>query len=230
MTENKTKKNKEKITYLTIDDAPSEDFKNKVDFLLEKNIPAIFFCEGQKLEKRPDDVVYALKKRFVIGNHSYNHIDFRELSMEHAKKEITNTEKIIEDLYKKAGVVKKHKYFRFPMFKMKPEQQDLLKKLGYELPFKNTLYNRLSKGGHLYDFMCTFDTFDWAYKEKNPKFGITTKRKLFERIENPSEKSGLDYNSSSAELIMMHDHPEIKEVFKPIINKFLEKGLKFKLP
>ena len=31
-----------KQVYLTIDDGPSEDFKDKVDYLYERNIPAIF--------------------------------------------------------------------------------------------------------------------------------------------------------------------------------------------
>ena len=38
--------------YLTIDDAPSENFEEKVEFLEGKNIPAIFFCEGRYIEKR----------------------------------------------------------------------------------------------------------------------------------------------------------------------------------
>ena len=51
-----------KIAYLTIDDAPSNDFKRKVDYLLSKSIPAIFFCRGNLMEKRPEVVTYAIKK------------------------------------------------------------------------------------------------------------------------------------------------------------------------
>ena len=33
-----------KIAYLTIDDGPSKDMKMKVDYLVSKGIPAIWFC------------------------------------------------------------------------------------------------------------------------------------------------------------------------------------------
>jgi len=32
-----------KIAYLTIDDAPTKDFRKKVDFLIKKKVPATFF-------------------------------------------------------------------------------------------------------------------------------------------------------------------------------------------
>ena len=59
-----------KIAYLIIDDGPSKDMKKKVDFLVSKKIPAIWFCRGDYLEKRPEAAVYAIKKGHIIGNHS----------------------------------------------------------------------------------------------------------------------------------------------------------------
>ena len=52
--------------YLTIDDAPSENFEEKVEFLEGKNIPAIFFCEGRYIEKRMEKVIEA-KKRATLS-------------------------------------------------------------------------------------------------------------------------------------------------------------------
>ena len=52
-----------KNVYLTIDDAPSKDFREKIDFLISKNIPAIIFCVGNKIEDRSEDVIYAIKNK-----------------------------------------------------------------------------------------------------------------------------------------------------------------------
>ena len=57
----------QKIAYLTIDDAPTEDFIRKVNYLKSVNVPAIFFCRGDRLEQRPDDLIYAIQQGFIIG-------------------------------------------------------------------------------------------------------------------------------------------------------------------
>lgn len=103
-----------KYAYLTIDDAPSGNFSEVCDYLKEMKIPAIFFCEGRKLVKRKNEVINAIKDGFIIGNHSYNHSNFSGISIEEARKEITETDIIIEELYKNAGVKRDYKLFRFP--------------------------------------------------------------------------------------------------------------------
>lgn len=40
-----------KRLYLTIDDAPSKHMKAKVDFLVENNIPAVFYADGDAYEQ-----------------------------------------------------------------------------------------------------------------------------------------------------------------------------------
>ena len=81
-----------KVGYLTIDDAPSEDFRNKVKHLVEKEIPAIFFCRGDYLVERSEDVILAIKKGFVIGNHSYNHARFSEIPLKECFHQIKQTD------------------------------------------------------------------------------------------------------------------------------------------
>ncbi|MFC1774793.1 polysaccharide deacetylase family protein, partial [Nanoarchaeota archaeon] len=56
-----------KSSYLTIDDSPSENLKEKIQFLLDKNVPAILFCQGSNLEKNKEAVAFAIKKGFIIG-------------------------------------------------------------------------------------------------------------------------------------------------------------------
>jgi len=105
-----------KTVYLTIDDSPTEDFLDKVNYLYDRGIPAVFFCEGQKLLNHQAAVIEAIKKGFVIGNHSMNHDYFSDLTLDQGKASIRVTDQIIDRLYQEAGHVRPGKYFRFPHF------------------------------------------------------------------------------------------------------------------
>jgi len=56
-----------KTVYLTIDDGPSKDRKEKVDILYQYGIQPIWFCIGSEIEKRPEDVIYSIRKGGIIG-------------------------------------------------------------------------------------------------------------------------------------------------------------------
>ena len=103
-----------KKAYLTIDDAPSKDFKKKVDFLISKKIPAIIFCEGQYINGREKELIYAIEEGFILGNHSYSHPHFSELSLKECTKEIKLTDGLIKNVYKKSKIKRPIKIFRFP--------------------------------------------------------------------------------------------------------------------
>lgn len=105
-----------KRVYLTIDDAPSKDFKDKVDFLYSRKISAIFFCIGENIKKYQENVAYAISKGFLIGNHSYYHAHFSDLSIDEGKESIRLTDQIIDETYKMAGIKRPIKVFRFPYF------------------------------------------------------------------------------------------------------------------
>ena len=238
---------KMKTAYLTIDDGPSSDFKRKVDYLSSKKISAIFFCIGKLLEKRKKIVIYAIKKGFIIGNHSYSHIPFSKLSLIECKKEIKRTDEIIEQLYKEVRVKRLIKVFRFPELdkgvgnesypkidwnnpKVKA-LQEYLKKLGYRQPkFKNINYKWYKKAGlhKSIDVDCTYDSYDWTVADKNYEHGIKNLKDLFARMDEnvPEGMRGLNFKGSS-DIIMMHDDPRIKDIFIPMIEKLLKKGIKF---
>ena len=236
-----------KIAYLTVDDCPSSDFKRKVDFLLLKNIPAIFFCIGKLMEKRKKVIIYAIKKGFIIGNHSYSHIPFSKLSLREAKREIKKTDEIIEQLYKGAGIKRPIKVFRFPNLdkgdgnKNYPfvdwnnpkvrALQEYLKKLGYRQPkFKNINYKWYKKAGlnRCVDVDCTYDSYDWTVSDKSYEHGIKTLKDLLSRMDEdvPEGMRGLNFKGSS-DIMMMHDHANINGFFVPMIEKLLKKGIKF---
>ena len=238
-----------KIAYLTIDDGPSKDMKQKVDFLLSKKVPAIWFSRGDFLEKRPKEAIYAIKKGFIIGNHSYNHPYFSKLPLNKCFKQIEKTDEIIDSLYRQAGKKRQAKVFRFPygdkgggenVEKGWPEDkrtfiqaiQNFLKKLGYKQPlFEGIKYKWFNKAGLLNDIdvYWTYDVMEWAIKEK--AFGIDSLRKVFERMDEnyPEQGRGLNFAGSN-EIILIHDHFETTKIFIPIIKKLITKGIKFDLP
>ena len=242
-----------KIAYLTIDDAPSKDFRKKVDYLCKKKIPAVFFCEGRFLEKRMNAAVYGIKKGFILGNHAYNHPHFSEISLEACFSQIRKTDKLIETAYKKAGAKRPVKVFRFPYLdkgwgsetsdmgwpknleqrKHAKAIQDYLRKMGYKQPsFKNIKYKWYLGAGLLNDIdvVPTYDTHDYAPFTKNPSHGIKNLRKIFERMDEdfPEQCRGLNFPDSS-EIIMVHDYDNEKSArwFPKITQGLLKKGLIF---
>jgi len=93
-----------KVVYLTIDDAPSADFRQKIDYLFSREIPAVFFCPGEALVERSDATKEAIKRGFVIGNHGYDHPHFSEITLEACFEQIRRTDSLIEDIYRKSGM------------------------------------------------------------------------------------------------------------------------------
>jgi peptidoglycan-N-acetylglucosamine deacetylase len=240
-----------KIAYLTIDDAPSKNFRKKVDYLLAKNIPAVFFCQGNLLKLQTEGVIHAIKMGFIIGNHAYDHTHFSDLTVEQCFDQIKKTDEIINGLYKKAGVRRPAKFFRFPhgdkgglkygeVFEpyegegktRKRKIQSFLKKLGYTQPrFKGITYKYYRKAGLLkdIDWHWTYDTKDWATLKKEPPSGIDCLEKVLERMDEnvPEGERGLNYPKSE-EIIIAHDFVSTNYMFKSIIERLLSKGITFR--
>ncbi|MFW6288127.1 MAG: polysaccharide deacetylase family protein, partial [bacterium] len=158
-----------KVGYLTIDDVPSEDFRNKVDFLLAKKIPAIFFCEGQKISGYEEELIYAIKNAFIIANHSWSHGDFNELPKEIIKEEIVETDKLINELYRNAALERKIKLFRFPFLNKGGDNKEFIQRLLDGLGYKRAIFEGINyawyqKEGHNQDIdvYCTYDSMDWT--------------------------------------------------------------------
>src|SRR4029453_7270509 len=93
----------ERAAYLTIDDGPAGDFREKVDYLNAKGIQAIWFCVGEALENFSEEVMYAIRSGHVIGNRGYDYADFSAISVLEAKGQLERSDKIIDSLYTEAG-------------------------------------------------------------------------------------------------------------------------------
>lgn len=242
----------EKEAYLTVDDSPSKEMEEKLNFLLSKSIPVIWFCVGKKMEKRPKPIIKAIKKGHIIGNHSYSHPYFSDLTLEECYNEIRKTDKIINKLYQKAGVERERKYFRFPygdkgglnyeeVFEpyegkgkiRKEKLQEFLRKLGYEKPKLDITYDYYKEADLLedVDWYWTYDVMLWALQEENPPHGIETMEDVYKRMEADVPKGcrGLNYPRSD-DIILIHDHRGNLENFKKVIKRLLEKGIELKIP
>ncbi|MBU3905257.1 MAG: polysaccharide deacetylase family protein [Nanoarchaeota archaeon] len=247
-----------KIAYLTIDDAPSEDMKMKVDFLESKGIKAIWFCRGELLSNKANQeaVIYAIRKGHIIGNHAFDHPHFSKLSLEECFEQIKKTDELIDSIYEMSEIKRPIKVFRFPYLDKGagsvveqgwPEDrkehiqaiQDFLKRLGYVQPkFEGITYRWFLDAGLLkdVDVQPTYDTHDYSPFQDEPTHGIDSLEKVMERIEEdvPEECRGLNYPDSN-EIIMMHDNAftnrELSnKIFFAIIERLIEKGITFKLP
>lgn len=241
-----------KKAYLTIDDAPSAHMKQKIDFLENKGIPAIFFCEGRKIQQNPDVVIDAIHKGFIIGNHSYTHPQFSAITLEEAYEEIRQTDTLIEEIYQRANITRPAKYFRFPYgdkgglvgdypiaeygeegARRKSAIQAYLRELGYTQPSFDITTTYFREAGLLddVDWYWTFDTFDWSVNSAEPMYGITSLEAVYDRIDEDAPEAACGLNQSeSEEVVLIHDHENSTDIFCPIIERLQEKGLQFSLP
>jgi peptidoglycan-N-acetylglucosamine deacetylase len=235
-----------KNAYLTIDDAPTKDFGWKTDYLKSLGIPAVFYCTGKSLEENFNPALDGLKKGFILGNHSYSHRHFSELTLEEARDEIMKTHRILEELYKQAGLPMV-RTFRFPygdngggeeahMSGIPADKarhagaiQDFLKENGYAQPvFRGITYPEYLKNGLLdkADVFWTFDCREWTVWTDNASF-----EDLEKRIDKDDVSAWFGLNQpGSSEIVLLHDHEGSSHVFKPLIDKLLSKNLKFILP
>ena len=225
----------EKVIYLTIDDAPSKYFKDKIEYLKKQNIPAIIFCIGKNIRKYEKDVIYAIKNGYIIGNHSFNHVRFSDIDLESAKDEIKKTDEIIDLCYQKAGVQRPIKLFRHPLGNRgglkDVKLQKYLKKLGYSpLDFKGVTYDFFKKHYQkkLVDTFWTFTVMEYTFSscsDIDKRFNLEKGPLGIER----SEKGG-SLSSESNEVMIIHDHEKTTEYFYKIIEKLMARGFIFKLP
>jgi len=90
----------EKKVALTFDDGPFEKHTEQtLDILGQHQIKATFFLLGVNMEKHPEIVKRMVHEGHAVGNHSYNHADFRLLTKESAyTDQIEKTQEIFHQL------------------------------------------------------------------------------------------------------------------------------------
>lgn len=136
-----------KGVFITIDDGPNfSSFSSFLKYFNERKIVATFFFLGKGLQvalknkEYKEMLIFAIKKGFIIGNHSYSHTPFSQLDQIDIHEEIRKTDELINQLYQLAGVERTVKLFRFPYgdrpkFLDRSKVYATLDKLNYEIWF-----------------------------------------------------------------------------------------------
>ena len=223
---------------LTIDDFSSKNTPAMVDYLKEKGIQVIFFAEGRKVEQFYEEAKYALKNGMLIGNHSYSHPGFSQISLEEGIAEIERCEEILNKLYADCGVERVYRPFRFPYGDKgganKEALQNYLKEKGFHKVDDTELdYAWWNEFGLATD-IDTFWSFDFAEYMIRPGSDFT-KESVWERMHDKNPKSGaVLFAENNHHIILMHAHDETEEMlpeyYKQFIEHCLENGLVFVEP
>lgn len=116
-----------KIIALTFDAGANADGVEKTLEILEKeNIKGTFFLTGKFIEKYPDKVQMIINSEGDIGNHSYSHPHFTQISDSEIVNELEKTEKAMEKFD-----LKLKPFFRFPYGDRNSESRKVINNKNY---------------------------------------------------------------------------------------------------
>ncbi|HHU20009.1 MAG TPA: delta-lactam-biosynthetic de-N-acetylase [Bacilli bacterium] len=89
----------EKSVYLTFDNGYEAGYTEGIlDVLTEEGVPATFFLTGHYVRSAPEIVQRIVADGHIIGNHSYHHHDFTELTKEKYRQELTDLDRAVESI------------------------------------------------------------------------------------------------------------------------------------
>lgn len=112
---------------LTFDDVPDARYTSQVlDVLKMYKVKATFFVVGDRARKHPEIVRRIQREGHIIGNHSYNHPNFKPISLVKFQKQITRTEQVIQSI-----VGYRPKFIRPPYGEINEEQLKWAQRQGY---------------------------------------------------------------------------------------------------
>ena len=232
--------------YLTIDNSPSVHTDEMIDYLTRKNIPALLFIRGDLCAKNPASIIRAIQKGFIIGNHSYSHIPFGELSFKQAIDDIERCETEINRCYAKAEIIRQGKYFRFPYLDRGDSDrierhfdnvsqvdindnhnvqklQNYLNQHGFTQPFQTNhpIYHNQSIANAA-DCLMTYTSYDWMMTARHKgKWDYKTIGDLKTRIDDN------DIKNYDGNILIFHDQDETFDSFKSLIDHMISKGYDF---
>ncbi len=224
--------------YLTIDDVTTENTPIIIDYLQERGITPILFSIGRFVEEHWEEAIYALKMGAIIGNHSYNHPHFSELTLSECISEITKQEDVLNRLYQSAGVERKYKLMRFPYGdkggKNKEALQEYLKENKFCRIDDSAIYFDWYKENALNSDIDVYWTFDFEEYKLEENNGYTYESILQRIHDNNPPYGGNLLEENSCHIILIHDHIETEQVmpdyFKKIIDYVIALGVEFIQP
>ena len=223
---------------LTIDDIASANTPAIVDYLNEKGITALMFAVGENVERYYENAIYALQHGMIVGNHSYSHPAFSEITMAEAEGEIAKNEALLDRLYKDAGVERKYRPFRFPYGNRGGANaaalQEYFRKNGFDKLKDTQIPYAFWKEQGLDWNIDTLWTFDFAEYRIRPDSGFTVED-VWARINNAAPLEGAALLSDpGSHILLLHAHDEtdamVPGYYRLFIDYLLEKGVVFDVP
>ena len=131
----------EKVVALTFDvGSDGTNFNRILDILAKHKIKATFFLSGQGAENHPSVVQKMGSHGHDIGNHSYSHPHFPQLTTVQMQSQLSRTEKIVKQITGRST----KPYFRAPYGEINAQ---ILRAVG--------------DAGYSYTFHWSIDTMDW---------------------------------------------------------------------
>nr|WP_238985102.1 delta-lactam-biosynthetic de-N-acetylase [Bacillus kwashiorkori] len=84
----------DKVVYLTFDNGYENGYTGKIlDVLKKEKVPATFFVTGHYLESATDLVKRMVNEGHIVGNHSWSHPDFTQVSDDKLKEELNRVKR-----------------------------------------------------------------------------------------------------------------------------------------
>jgi peptidoglycan/xylan/chitin deacetylase (PgdA/CDA1 family) len=159
-----------KSFYLTFDGAPIlPGTDNILDVLAAHGCVATFFMEGHRVAAAADCAARVLAAGHAVGNHSFTHQEFVNLSVAEVRDELQRTDEILE---KRIGI--RPQFCRPPFGTMTPEIETAILDWGYtivlwsysnrdwETPDVDVLANRVMNGLHDNAIIVMHDHVPWV--------------------------------------------------------------------
>lgn len=223
---------------LTIDDIASRNTPAIVDYLCSKGIQAVLFARGSNVERYYDEAVYAVKHGFIVGNHSYSHAHFSELTLDEAIRDIEHCEQVLDQLYRDSGVNRQWRPFRFPYGDKGGSNKDMLQEYFREHGFHKLndrhIPYRWWKESNCYQDIDTFWTFDFEEYRLPWNDGFTYDA-IRAKMHDPAPRQGAAlYGENQRNILLLHAHDETDAIlpgyYRLFIDEMLERGVTFDVP
>ena len=223
---------------LTIDDIGSENPPAIVDYLTSRGIQAVMFAVGKRVEAYPRQSAYAVEHGMVVGNHSYSHPHFSELSAEDGRAEILACERVLDDLYRTCGVPRRLRPFRFPYGDKggaaKEALQAFLRENGFHKLRDDAIPFPFWKASGLDREVDTLWTYDFAEYNVRPGSGFTWED-VWKKLHDPRPLSGAPlFEDGARHILLLHAHDETERMvpgyYRKLIDHLLENGVVFDPP
>ena len=223
---------------LTIDDIASKNTPAIVDYLKEKDIPVLMFAWGECVERYYDNAVYALQNGIIVGNHSYSHPHFSELSLSEGIREIDRCEAVLNRIYDMADTKRTYRPYRFPYGdkgqKNRDAFQSCLRERGFSkvndasIPYAWWRENGLDRD------IDTLWTYDFTEYRIRPGSGYTMDD-VWKRLRNPNPGNGAAlYMPEGRHILLLHAHDETDELvpgyYRLLLDDLLNHGVQFVKP